>query len=76
VLAGKQGIILDADLTLFRCLSESSLYGSSENLNFDQGSRAVCSANCYTLAGLIFPGGSDHRDWEFIMWVYEGRVYP
>ena len=33
-------------------------------------------ANCYTLAGLIFPVGSDHIDWEFIMWAYEGRVYP
>ena len=35
-------------------------------------------ANCYTLAGLtsIFPGGSGHSDWEFIMWAYEGRVYP
>ena len=26
-------------------------------------------ANCYTLAGFIFPGGSDHINWEFIMWV-------
>ena len=32
-------------------------------------------ANCYTLAGFIFPGGSDHINWEFIMWAYEGRVY-
>ena len=29
-----------------------------------------------TLAGFIFPGGSDHINWEFIMWAYEGRVYP
>jgi hypothetical protein len=54
-------------LTL-RCLSERCLYGSRENLNFDQCSRAVCSlANCYTLAGFIFPGGSDHINWESIM---------
>ena len=33
-------------------------------------------ANCYTLAGFIFLGGSDHINWEFIMWAYEGRVYP
>ena len=23
-------------------------------------------ANCYTMAGLFFSGGSDHSDWEFI----------
>jgi hypothetical protein len=28
-----------------------------------------------TLAGFIFPGGSDHINWEFIMWAYAGRVY-
>jgi len=33
-------------------------------------------SNCYTLAGFIFPGGSDRINWEFIMWAYEGRVYP
>jgi hypothetical protein len=27
------------------------------------------------MAGLFFPGGSDHCDWEFIMWAYEGRVF-
>ena len=29
-----------------------------------------------TLAGFIFLGGSDHINWEFIMWAYEARVYP
>jgi hypothetical protein len=29
-----------------------------------------------SMAGLFFPGGSDHRDWEFILWAYEGRIYP
>ena len=32
-------------------------------------------ANRYTLAGFMFPGGSDHINLEFRMWAYEGRVY-
>ena len=31
-------------------------------------------ANCYPIAGLFFPGGSDHSNWEFIMWAYV-RIY-
>ena len=64
LLVGKQGIVLDADPTLFerelpvRFKFELEPYRSAHGL--------FVLANCYTMAGLFFPGGSDHSDWEFI----------
>ena len=53
------------------CYSENRLF-----LYRDTEPDRSWGANCYTLAGFIFPGGSDHINWEVIMWAYEWRVYP